>query len=289
MAYRYLKELCDAGLLVPQSGGQYGLGPRIIELERLVALTDPLYLAGRAVLKGRSREDSAYLLQNLYEDKVLCIYKEGPDVLEHAGRRTVILRARGQPFPLFQGSGSLALLAFLPHHRIRQTYLRSAQAIAAAGLGEDWAAFRRALAAIRRRATPSATSRSRRGWAAWPCPFCCLTMARWWAAWPGAFRSSAWRPTRRSAGRASWRGWRPRSRASTWRRPGVAPEAESGAGAQRLLVDLVGAGAGQRVQDLDHRWHLVARQVGLACASSAASSALASGRSTTKARMTSPR
>ena len=94
MAYRYLKELCDAGLLVPQSGGQYGLGPRIIELERLVALTDPLYLAGRAVLKGRSREDSAYLLQNLYEDKVLCIYKEGPDVLEHAGRRTVILRAR---------------------------------------------------------------------------------------------------------------------------------------------------------------------------------------------------
>ena len=23
MAYRYLKELCDAGLLVPQSGGQY--------------------------------------------------------------------------------------------------------------------------------------------------------------------------------------------------------------------------------------------------------------------------
>lgn len=111
MAYRYLKELCDAGLLVPQSGGQYGLGPRIIELERLVALTDPLYLAGRAVLKGRSREDSAYLLQNLYEDKVLCIYKEGPDVLEHAGRRTVIL-ARGQPFPLFQGS--LAGAAGLP-------------------------------------------------------------------------------------------------------------------------------------------------------------------------------
>ena len=44
----------------------------------------------------------------------------------------------------------MALLAFLPHHRIRQTYLRSAQAIAAAGLGEDWAAFRRALAAIRK-------------------------------------------------------------------------------------------------------------------------------------------
>ena len=101
------------------------------------------------MLKGR-REDSAYLLQNLYEDKVLCIYKEGPDVLEHAGRRTVILRAR-PAVSVVPGLGSLALLAFLPHHRIRQTYLRSAQAIAAAGLGEDWAAFRRALAAIRRR------------------------------------------------------------------------------------------------------------------------------------------
>ena len=53
--------------------------------------------------------------------------------------------------------------------------------------------------------------------------------------------------------------WRP-----CWPWPGAAPEAESSAGAQRLLVDLVGAGAGQRVQDLDHRRHLVARQVGLA-------------------------
>lgn len=150
MAYRYLKELCDAGLLTSMAGGMYGLGPRIIELERLLALSDPLYLAGRAVLKEKRREDSAYLLQNLYDDKVLCIYKEGPDTLEHEGRRIVILRGRGQPFPLFQGSGSLALLAYLPHHRIRQVYLRSAHEIAAAGLGQDWAEFRRALAGIRK-------------------------------------------------------------------------------------------------------------------------------------------
>ncbi|MCY1366312.1 hypothetical protein D9M69_532040 [compost metagenome] len=102
------------------------------------------------MLKGRRREDSAYLLQNLYDDKVLCIYKEGPDMLEHAGRRMVILRGRGQPFPLFQGSGSLALLASLPHHRIRQVYLRSAHEIAAAGLGQDWSEFRRTLAGIRK-------------------------------------------------------------------------------------------------------------------------------------------
>jgi DNA-binding IclR family transcriptional regulator len=150
MAYRYLKALCDAGLLVSMSGGMYGLGPRIVELERLVALTDPLYLAGRKVLKALHREDSAYLLQNLYDDKVLCIYKEGPDVLVHKGRRMGILRARGMPFPLFQGSGSLALLAWLPHHRIRKAYLHNAREIARAGLGEDWDSFRRGLAAIRK-------------------------------------------------------------------------------------------------------------------------------------------
>jgi DNA-binding IclR family transcriptional regulator len=151
MAYRYLKELRDAGLLASMSGGMYALGPRIIELERLVALTDPLYLAGREVLKGLSREnDSAYLLQNLYGDKVLCIYKEGPDTLEFQGRSMVIRRARGLPLPLFKGSGSLALLAFLPAYRIKQAYLHNAREIAAAGLGEDWIGFRRALGAIRK-------------------------------------------------------------------------------------------------------------------------------------------
>src|SRR5690606_8008464 len=50
-AYRYLKALCDAGLLAPSSGGTYALGPRIIELEHLLQLTDPLYLAGRKVLR----------------------------------------------------------------------------------------------------------------------------------------------------------------------------------------------------------------------------------------------
>ena len=65
MAYRYLKELCDAGLLVPQSGGPYGLGPRIIELERLVALTDPRSTWPAAPCwKGRSRGHAIYCRTN---------------------------------------------------------------------------------------------------------------------------------------------------------------------------------------------------------------------------------
>lgn len=149
-AYRYLKELCDAGLLTPASAGAYSLGPRIVELERMLALTDPLYLAGEAVLREQRCDNSVLLLHNLYADKVLCIYKQGPDEFEYGGQRITILRARGLPLPLFKGAASLALLPFLSAHRIRQTYLRSATEIAAAGMGASWDEFRRNMAAIRR-------------------------------------------------------------------------------------------------------------------------------------------
>src|SRR5690606_35276901 len=77
-------------------------------------------------------------------------YQVGPDVLEHNGQRITIRRARGIPFSLFQGAASLAMLPYLSQHRIRQTYLREQKQIAAAGLGSDWAEFRRNMSAIRR-------------------------------------------------------------------------------------------------------------------------------------------
>lgn len=150
-AYRYLKELCDAGLMAPVAGGSYSLGPRIIELERLAALTDPLYRAGRMVLQKQDSERAPLLLQSLYGQKVLCIYMAGPESVEHLGERITIQRARGLPLPLFRGAGALVLLAYLSAHRIRETFLRNSGAIAAAGLGDDWDAFRANMTAIRRK------------------------------------------------------------------------------------------------------------------------------------------
>ena len=98
-------------------------------------------------------------------------------------------------------------------------------------------------------------------------------------------RCRRWPP---ACARPSWR-----ARARPWRPcccRGLAPRLRrSQARARSAFLSTLLALVQQRVQDLDHRRHLVARQVGLACASSAASSALAPGRSTTKARMTSPR
>jgi hypothetical protein len=46
-AYRYLQSLTEAGLLAPATGGTHALGPRVVELDRLMRMTDPLLTARR--------------------------------------------------------------------------------------------------------------------------------------------------------------------------------------------------------------------------------------------------
>lgn len=150
-AYRYVRELCDAGFLVSRVGGRYSLAPRILGFARLFELTDPLYRAGLAVMQEYRRDDSALVLQDMSgEDQVICLHKEGPDELEHAGRKVPLRRARGISLPLFQGAASLSLLAWISPYRIRQTYLSSSDRIAAAGLARSWNEFRGTLARFRR-------------------------------------------------------------------------------------------------------------------------------------------
>jgi DNA-binding IclR family transcriptional regulator len=151
-AYRYVRELCAAGLLASRPDARYALGPMIVELERLLRLTDPLYRAGAMVLPPLRANDCVYQLQELSrDDEVLCIYKEGPDELRFEGRSYALNRERGLPFPLFRGAGSLAILAHLSRDRIQRTYLSNAARIAKAGLGRTWDEFRLGMSAIRRR------------------------------------------------------------------------------------------------------------------------------------------
>lgn len=150
-AYRYVRELCAAGLLSPRPDARYSLGPMVVELERLLRLTDPLYRAGKKVLPPLRSNDCVYQLQELSrDDQVLCIYKEGPDALRFKGKAYALNRERGLPFPLFRGAGSLALLAHLSRDRIQRTYLSNAGKIAQAGLGRTWDEFRAGMSAIRR-------------------------------------------------------------------------------------------------------------------------------------------
>ena len=150
--YRYVKALADAGLVAQSGGGCYSLGPRAIELDRLLQITDPLLHAGQAEMPMLSEHDPAcaFLLCTLYGDRVLCIHHEGPSVLEHKGRSVSISRPRGSAFPLFSGAASLAILANLPAYRIRSLYLKHQASIHESGLASEWSGFRSALGAIRR-------------------------------------------------------------------------------------------------------------------------------------------
>lgn len=152
-AYRYLKELCDAGLLAQQGKGVYSLGRRIVELERLLQLSDPLLLAGRQVMDGLQKlaDNRTFLLCAYYKDAALCVHKVGPDEIAYQGALMKILRGRGTVLSLFSGAGSQVILANLPPHQIKSKYLTSAAQIADAGLGAEWKDFRNQLSVIRKK------------------------------------------------------------------------------------------------------------------------------------------
>ena len=54
---------------------------------------------------------------------------------------------------LFRGAAQRAALAHLPSYQLRNSMLRHAERICAAGLGQDWDGFRRGLQAVRKAGT----------------------------------------------------------------------------------------------------------------------------------------
>ncbi len=145
-AYRYLKTLSSAGLIAPGIEGGFGLGARIIQLDRQIRLNDPLLHRAGDVMDRLVREVHGNLMVCAsYGKNVVCIAQAWPD-------RTVLTSYdRGRPMPLLRGAAGKAILAHLPDHRLRSLMLANAAEIAAAGLGRDWAEFRKTLKAIRKR------------------------------------------------------------------------------------------------------------------------------------------
>jgi DNA-binding IclR family transcriptional regulator len=143
--YRYIKTLHDAGLLNAVRNGQYTLGPRIIEMDLQMRVTDPLLLASHGVLEDLvDKIGHSALLCTAYGDSVLCV-GECRAPLSPENRFS-----RGQRRPLFQGAVSKVILAYLPHHRLKAIYPRQRKEIENAGLGSTWSAFRANLGEIKK-------------------------------------------------------------------------------------------------------------------------------------------
>lgn len=151
--YRYLGNLIDAGFVAAVGNGLYSLGPRLIELERLIVLSDPLLASGRKVMPAMADElaDSALLLCSLWGERVLCIHEVRSSVSSAATTPFVPRRGRGVPYTLFEGAASVVLLANLPAYKLRSIYRRNAGNIAEQELGQDWSGFAKVLKAIRAR------------------------------------------------------------------------------------------------------------------------------------------
>lgn len=147
-AYKYVRSLVDAGLLVGGKGGRYTIGPAVIELDRLTRRADPLVDAARATLcrlTSEIEEKSIGLLCRIYRLTVLCVDQESVNPPSF-----VTSYERGRPMPLMRGSASKIILANLPTRTLRGYYDSHAGEAAQAGLGDDWDAFKRCMRQIRK-------------------------------------------------------------------------------------------------------------------------------------------
>ncbi len=145
-AYRYVAELCEAGLLTRVAQGAYALGPRIIELDRQIQRSDPLLHIAESVMLGllQPARGQVVLLCSLFRDEVLCVHQIGGD------KELALSYSRGRPIPLFRGATSKVILAWLPERRLTRLYVDHLDEIRKAKLGRTREEFLASLKAIRR-------------------------------------------------------------------------------------------------------------------------------------------
>lgn len=134
-AFRYVRQLCAAGLLSNLSG-RYALGARIIELDHRIRRLDPILLASLDPMKELSAQTACMaVLSSVYGEQVINAHIE-------AGRDpAAITFGRGRPLPLFRGASSKIILAHLPTARLRRLYEKHRAHPDVQAIGGDWRAF----------------------------------------------------------------------------------------------------------------------------------------------------
>lgn len=144
-AFRYVRQLCTAGLLSKLSG-RYALGVRIIQLDYHIRRFDPILLASREAMKDLATLTAcSVVLSNIYgEDVINAHHESGHDT-------TPFSIGRGQPLPLFRGASAKIILAHLQPARLRRLYEKHRHDKDALAIGADWPTFSRYFRDIRRR------------------------------------------------------------------------------------------------------------------------------------------
>lgn len=144
-AFRYVKQLCEVGLLVRLSR-RYALGARIIQLDYRIRRSDPLLLAARDLMVELAQLTACgVVLSSVYGEEIINIHHE-------AGRdMPPISYDRGQPLPPFRGSAPKIILAFQPRRIMRRRYEAHRNEPDVIAIAPDWEGFYRYFQAARRR------------------------------------------------------------------------------------------------------------------------------------------
>jgi DNA-binding IclR family transcriptional regulator len=144
-AYRYVRELVDAGMLVRFPAGEYGLGPRILKLDYHLRMSDPLLKVGQPIMHELC-EHSGFdvVMSRWYGDELVDTHRETHDV------KLDLRYGRGRPRPLFLGAAPKAILSTFPKAKLAALFEQYPADIATSGLGDTLDEFRSSLLKIRR-------------------------------------------------------------------------------------------------------------------------------------------
>ncbi len=143
--YRYVRELVASGLVARITPGTYALGPRIIELDFQIRLSDPLLKAGLPVLHELVESTGCEInLIGLYGEHIVTTHQQ-PGI-----ERLPLSFGRGRPLPLFRGAGSKIIVAHFAKSKLKKLYDAHADQAQQAGLGPDWDSARAALVQLKK-------------------------------------------------------------------------------------------------------------------------------------------
>ncbi len=145
-AYRYVRDLCEVGLLARFTGGEYTIGPRAIQLDYIIRQSDVIITKGIPVMQEIVQLlGSDVLYGSLYNNAIILSHEEQP--FEQLPNRSI---ARGKKLHPFVGSTAKAIVSHLPKARVKQIYTHYENDPKVQQLGHDFEAVWRTLLRLRK-------------------------------------------------------------------------------------------------------------------------------------------
>jgi DNA-binding IclR family transcriptional regulator len=144
-SYRYVKVLLDARLLQRASNAQVTLGVRVMALDHIIRMADPVLNVGKPFMQELTAQTGFdCVMTGLYGEQIIDTHRE-------YGQVPLALRyGRGRLRPLYLGGAPKAILSCYTPAQLRKLFDAYLSEIAQAKLPTDWPAHRQYFRAIRK-------------------------------------------------------------------------------------------------------------------------------------------